>query len=248
MSRLFFSILMLFVAGGLLVLAPEHAAAREPRTIDKAFDFTGPNFVGPKNNYLDRAVGWTGVADTTIPEVIGTLAKAVFWLSGMAFFVLMVYGGFMWMSSHGNEDMVKKGQNTIIAAVIGLAILVSAYAITNLVSKRLIAGEAAPRGATPPAGGELRCCIDWVASEAEGPLTGDTGVDGNPIERLTTLEDCKAQGETDGQGDNLSGPGPAVGTWLFFSNITTVPACTGKVRECATLTGGWEATSACAGG
>jgi len=50
---------------------------------------------------------------------------------GVAFFVLMIYGGYMWMFSMGNEQTTTKAKDVIIAAVIGLVIVLAAYAITS---------------------------------------------------------------------------------------------------------------------
>jgi hypothetical protein len=39
----------------------------------------------------------------------------------------------MWMTSGGNEERVKKAKQILIAAIIGLVIILSAYAITNFI-------------------------------------------------------------------------------------------------------------------
>ena len=44
----------------------------------------------------------------------------------------------VWMLARGEEDRITKARETIIAAVIGLVIVVSAYAITNLVTERIL--------------------------------------------------------------------------------------------------------------
>lgn len=52
---------------------------------------------------------------------------------GIIFMILMIYGGFLWMSDQGNEEQVKKAKSLISAAIIGLIIVVSSYAISFLV-------------------------------------------------------------------------------------------------------------------
>ncbi|MFB6181288.1 MAG: hypothetical protein ABEJ24_00105 [Candidatus Magasanikbacteria bacterium] len=37
-------------------------------------------------------------------------------LIGVVFFILVVYGGIVYMTSHGNEEQAKRGRDTIIAA------------------------------------------------------------------------------------------------------------------------------------
>ena len=49
----------------------------------------------------------------------------------------IVYGGFLWMTAHGNEEQVTKAKNLITAALIGLVIILSAYAISVFVISKL---------------------------------------------------------------------------------------------------------------
>ena len=54
-------------------------------------------------------------------------------LLGIIAVVLIVYAGFKWMTSAGNEEAVGSAKKTLIAAVIGLVIILSAYIIANFV-------------------------------------------------------------------------------------------------------------------
>lgn len=49
---------------------------------------------------------------------------------GVLFLILMIYGGFTWMTSVGNQEAISKAQKIVGSAVIGLIIVLSAYAIT----------------------------------------------------------------------------------------------------------------------
>ena len=50
---------------------------------------------------------------------------------GVVFLGLMIYSGYLWMLARGNEQEVEKAKNIIIYAVIGLVVVLSAYAITR---------------------------------------------------------------------------------------------------------------------
>ncbi len=50
---------------------------------------------------------------------------------GLIAVVLILWGGFKWMTAGGNDENVEAAKKIIIAAVIGLAIIISAYAIAN---------------------------------------------------------------------------------------------------------------------
>ena len=70
---------------------------------------------------------------STLSETIGKVVGAVLAFLGVAFFVLMIYGGYTWMFSMGNEQTATKAKDIIIAAVIGLVIVLAAYAITEYI-------------------------------------------------------------------------------------------------------------------
>lgn len=88
-----------------------------------------------------------GATSRTLPEIIGNVIKVFLSIVGVIFLVLMVYAGYLWMTAQGEEAKVEKSKDTIKAAVIGLIIVVAAYAITNFVVSGLI--EAAGSGGTP---------------------------------------------------------------------------------------------------
>ena len=47
--------------------------------------------------------------------------------------IVILYGGFMIITSGGSEDGFKKGKDAIIGAVIGLAIVFGSYIAVNLI-------------------------------------------------------------------------------------------------------------------
>lgn len=90
---------------------------------------------------LNKVVPNTGIATTPIGVLAGQAIQAVLGLVGLIFFGLMVYGGFTWMTARGNDDKVEKARGIITTAVIGIVIIVSAYAITAFITNRLILGQ-----------------------------------------------------------------------------------------------------------
>jgi Zn-dependent protease with chaperone function len=57
---------------------------------------------------------------------------------GIIAIVLMLYGGFLWLTSAGNEEKVGQAKKVIIAAVIGLVIIFVSYALATFVITQLI--------------------------------------------------------------------------------------------------------------
>lgn len=72
-----------------------------------------------------------------IPSLIGKFLGSILGFTGTLFFVLVVYAGLMWMTAAGSEDRIKKAKQILIAAVIGLVIVLSAYAITQYIGTAL---------------------------------------------------------------------------------------------------------------
>ncbi len=64
---------------------------------------------------------------------IGTITGALLSLVGVAFFLLTLYGGFLWMTAKGDDAQSKKAQHIIFDAIIGLVIVASSYIITSFV-------------------------------------------------------------------------------------------------------------------
>lgn len=78
--------------------------------------------------------GFEGKKD--IAPIVGTAINLVLSLVGLIFLILMVYAGILWMTARGEESQVEKAQRIIKASMIGLFVVVSAYAITFLVMSR----------------------------------------------------------------------------------------------------------------
>lgn len=51
----------------------------------------------------------------------------------LIFMVLVIWSGSRWMMSNGNEEEIKKAKSHLIASIIGMIIVLSAYAITRFI-------------------------------------------------------------------------------------------------------------------
>jgi hypothetical protein len=52
--------------------------------------------------------------------------------------VIVLIGGFKWMTAGGNDDQVGEAKKWIFSGVIGLAIILSAYALASFVINQLV--------------------------------------------------------------------------------------------------------------
>lgn len=73
------------------------------------------------------------MSGVTIGFLIATIIKVILGFLAVIFLVLTIVAGFRWMTAGGNEEEVKKAVGTIKNSVIGLVIVLAAYAITYFV-------------------------------------------------------------------------------------------------------------------
>jgi len=78
-----------------------------------------------------------GLPAFDIRIIIANIIKVALSLVGTVMVVLIMYGGYLYMTAGGNEDQVAKAKSILKNAVIGLAIILSAYSITLFVMKML---------------------------------------------------------------------------------------------------------------
>lgn len=94
----------------------------------------------PEGNSLLESTGKGAgfdVGERKIDPIIANVISVVLSLLGVIFLVLMVYGGYTWMTAAGNDIQVTKARNIVVAAIIGLIIVVAAYAITYFIFFRV---------------------------------------------------------------------------------------------------------------
>lgn len=84
-----------------------------------------------KLGYKSAAQG--GDVGTIVGQVINTALTLV----GITFLVLMVYAGYLWMTARGEENQITKAKDILKSTIIGLVLVLSAYAITVFVTSGL---------------------------------------------------------------------------------------------------------------
>ncbi len=106
-----------------------------------------PYFVFAGNPALDKLIevgsdeGPYATADeTTVSEIAGTAVKAFLSLLGVIFIILMIYAGHLWMTASGREEQLTKAKETLWRAIIGLIIVIGAYAIWEFLFVRFVWG------------------------------------------------------------------------------------------------------------
>ena len=84
-----------------------------------------------------------GLYDSTtnqlsLSKILGTVVSAAIGLLGVVFICLIIYAGYNWMIARGEEEKLNDAKDTLKRAIIGLIIVVGAYAIWNFIWVYLI--------------------------------------------------------------------------------------------------------------
>lgn len=69
---------------------------------------------------------------------VGRIINIVLSFTGLIAVLLVIYGGWLWMTSRGNEDQITNAKKTIISSLIGLSIIIGSFALTSLVVNILV--------------------------------------------------------------------------------------------------------------
>jgi len=83
----------------------------------------------------DGSAAYFGSKDPV--QIVGAVIKILLSFLGVIFLVLLIYGGYLWMTARGEEALAKKAKDIIKNAIIGLVIVLAAYAITNFVMENI---------------------------------------------------------------------------------------------------------------
>lgn len=64
---------------------------------------------------------------------VGKIIKTALSFIGVLCLCMIIYGGFLWMTSQGSKDQLEKAKGTLTYAILGAVIIFAAYAITFFV-------------------------------------------------------------------------------------------------------------------
>ena len=107
---------------------PAAAAAQSRTRVDLPADLY---------NAINRSGITPGAPDN--PEVVvGILIRGLLSILGVLFFLLIIYGGFLWMTAQGAEEQISKAKRIIISASVGLAVVLAAYLVSFTIIQLLV--------------------------------------------------------------------------------------------------------------
>jgi hypothetical protein len=69
----------------------------------------------------------------TVPQLVGRVIAQILPFVGTLFLVMFMYGGYQWFSSGGDAKKTESARNTLTNAVIGMTIVLAAYALVSYI-------------------------------------------------------------------------------------------------------------------
>jgi hypothetical protein len=128
-----FSFALLLVATAVAVVSPRPALAAEGcSSLQNQFNSYGGQF----SNITEELPQYC-----TATGLLRFLINGILALVGGVTILFLVIGGFRYITSSGNQERVDKGKQTILWAAIGLAVVLMAAALVNIVINLVTGGE-----------------------------------------------------------------------------------------------------------
>jgi len=78
------------------------------------------------------------VPSDDLPVIVGNLINIVLSFLGVVLVVVIIYGGFLYMTAGGEPAKADKGKQWIINGIIGMIIILASYGITSFVVTQLL--------------------------------------------------------------------------------------------------------------
>jgi hypothetical protein len=95
--------------------------------------------LGNTTNFgLDQFASTTNLGtDLPLIETIARIINILLGFLGVLAVLLVLWGGFKWMTAAGNEDSIGEAKKLMAAGVVGLAIILAAFAVASFVVNQL---------------------------------------------------------------------------------------------------------------
>ncbi|MDO8261286.1 MAG: pilin, partial [Candidatus Magasanikbacteria bacterium] len=167
------------------------------------FSFSQIGFAGSADNMLfggesANFQAQSGLGNTDVRIIIGNVIRVALGFLGVIAVIIILYGGWLYMTSQGDSTQIEKAKKVIISAVIGLVIVLSSFGIATFIMNRLYDATGSVGGGLPTcdAGSAGTCsgcvrCVDAAGTYTWMPDTscagcgmsgtGTMNCDGNPM-------------------------------------------------------------------
>jgi hypothetical protein len=95
------------------------------------------------------SIGWTevgslGLGTRNLTQSVMGIIQLIIGFLGIIAIIIVLIGGFKWMTAGGNEEKVGEAKKLLGAGVVGLVIILAAYALVQFVITTLLNATGAP--------------------------------------------------------------------------------------------------------
>jgi len=90
------------------------------------------DLVNSEFDYVQEGVTGSSSSDT-VENIVINFIQILLGFLGLIFVVLIIWSGFQWMTAGGNSSAIDAAKKRLTNAVIGLFIILAAYAITDFI-------------------------------------------------------------------------------------------------------------------
>jgi cytochrome bd-type quinol oxidase subunit 2 len=87
--------------------------------------------------------GLPGDQNSTVTRELMTLIDTALVVAGLIAVAFLIYGGFRYITSAGNDEVAEGAKKTIQNAIIGLVVIILSYVIIAVITNALIGGPSA---------------------------------------------------------------------------------------------------------
>lgn len=87
---------------------------------------------------VETGMAGSGVTESSLPELVGGIINVALGLLGIILVIYIVYGGFIYMTAGGDKEKITTAKKVMTNAIVGIIIVVAAYAISSYVISALV--------------------------------------------------------------------------------------------------------------
>ncbi|QQS60420.1 hypothetical protein IPN41_00325 [Candidatus Falkowbacteria bacterium] len=98
----------------------------------------GQNVIWGSNYTANDFQNTLGLGDEDPRDIAASVIRILLGFLGMIAVVIILLGGFKWMTAGGNEEKVGEARKLIIQGAVGLIIILAAFGIANFVINNLL--------------------------------------------------------------------------------------------------------------
>lgn len=141
---------------------------------------------------IDVPGNFAGLSSQDLKQTIENIVQIILGFLGVVFILLLLYGGWTWMTSAAEPDKINKAKKIIISAVVGLLLILTSYAIALFIINSLMRATGPGAGGPGGSGGNgFGFALGAGILESHYPGRNATGVPRNTNIFVTFKEGMK---------------------------------------------------------